>query len=115
MQLLFSRQDFPYLLRLDLPFSAQNKQKLYYYFYFQYLCNNCVLDRILLRFRDRSFPFQRKISKNCILIFIFNIYAIIVCKTGFSFVFKAGASLFSANLTQLYFCFFLAIFIQLFC
>src|SRR5258705_2787381 len=102
MQYLCARQDFPSLSRRDLPFSAQNKQKLYYYFYFQYLCNNCVQDRIFLRYQGGTFPFQRRISKNYIIIFIFNIYAIIVCKTGFSFVFNAGPSLFIPKLAQIY-------------
>src|SRR5258705_4552845 len=90
-------QDYPSFSRRDHSFSAKNTHKLYYYFYFQYLCNNCVQDRIFRRFQGGTLPFQRRIRTNCIIIFIFSIYAIIVCKGGFSVVFKAGTILFIAE------------------
>src|SRR5258705_67695 len=93
-------------------FSDQNTHKLYYYFYFQYLCNNCVQDRIFRRFQGGTIPFQRRIRTNCIIIFIFSIYAIILCKTGFSVVFKAGPFLFSAEYATIVFLFLFLIFMQ---
>src|SRR5258705_5273445 len=86
-------------------FSAKNTLKLYIYFYFYYLCNNCVQDRIFRPFQGGTIPFERRIRTNCIFIFIFSIYAIILCKTGFSVVFKAGPFLFSAEYAQIVFLF----------
>src|SRR5258705_13142220 len=112
MQELCARQDFASVSRRDLSFSAQNRHKLYYYFYFQYSCNNRVQDRIFRRFQGGTFSFQRRIGTNCIIIFIFNIYAIIVWKKGFFVIFKEIPFLFIIKKKKILFLFFFLIFFQ---